>query len=198
MSFKLYAAAVLAASTAVGPLAAQAAPERPKITGVSHLAIYAADMAATEHYFVHVVGAVKMPDPENPAGVKYALSGTQYVEVLPLPADAGVSRMDHAAFNTTSAEGMRNYLAAKDWKTPAKVSRGTDGSLWFAVHDPEGNKIEFVQPPAGAQCERAQCARASHHSRGLCGARPGQGRHVLSRAAGLSAVLVWRHERRED
>ena len=150
MSFKLYAAAVLAASTAVGPLAAQAAPERPKITGVSHLAIYAADMAATEHYFVHVVGAVKMPDPENPAGVKYALSGTQYVEVLPLPADAGVNRMDHAAFNTTSAEGMRNYLAAKDWKTPAKVSRGTDGSLWFAVHDPEGNKIEFVQPPAGA------------------------------------------------
>jgi catechol 2,3-dioxygenase-like lactoylglutathione lyase family enzyme len=49
---------------------------------------------------------------------------------------------------TTSAEGLRKYLAAKDWKTPAKVEKGSDGSRWFAVLDPEGNKVEFVQPPA--------------------------------------------------
>ncbi|HVZ85288.1 MAG TPA: VOC family protein [Terracidiphilus sp.] len=140
-------AAVLAVSTAA--LAFAAPPSRPAITGVSHLAIYAADMGAADHYFVHVVGAEKMPDPENPKGVKYALSATQYIEVLPLPADAGVNRMDHAAFNTASAEGMRRYLAAKGWETPAKVNKGTDGSLWFAVHDPEDNTIEFVQPAPG-------------------------------------------------
>ncbi len=125
--------------------------ERPKITGISHLAVYTSDAAATDHYYRVIIGAAKEPDPENPQGVKYAFSATQYVEVLPLPPNAGVNRMDHAAFNTTSAEGMRKYLAAKGWKTPAAVTKGSDGSQWFAVLDPEGNKIEFVQPAAGAR-----------------------------------------------
>jgi catechol 2,3-dioxygenase-like lactoylglutathione lyase family enzyme len=28
------------------------------------------------------------------------------------------------------------------------VEKGSDGSQWFALIDPEGNRIEFVQPPA--------------------------------------------------
>ncbi len=28
------------------------------------------------------------------------------------------------------------------------MERGTDGSRWFEVLDPEGNKVQFVQPPA--------------------------------------------------
>ena len=76
------------------------------------------------------------------------LSPTQFIEVLPLPDDAGVNRLDHAACNTESAERMRKYLAAKGWKTPAGVERGKDGSHWFEVLDPEGNKVQFVQPPA--------------------------------------------------
>ena len=45
---------------------------------------------------------------------------------------------------------MRKYLAAKSWKVPAAVTRGSDGSRWFDVLDPEGNKIQFVQPAPGA------------------------------------------------
>lgn len=127
---------------------AQSAPPRPRITGISHLAVYTSDAAATEHYYTGILGAAKMADPENSLGVKYAFSATQYIEVLPLPANAGVNRLDHIAFNTESAEGMRKYLAAKGWKAPAHVERGSDGSRWFAVLDTEGNKIEFVQPPA--------------------------------------------------
>ncbi len=127
------------------------AQERPKITGVSHLAVYTSDAAATDHYYRQVIGAAKEVDPENSKGVKYAFSATQFVEVLPLPSNAGINRMDHAAFNTVNAEGMRKYLAAKGWKTPASVTKGSDGSRWFAVQDPEGNKIEFVQPPANAK-----------------------------------------------
>lgn len=130
--------------------AAQNAPERPKITGISHLAEYSADPAATEHYYVDVVGAVKQRDPENPKGARYALSATQFIEALPLPANAGISRLDHVGLNTTSAEGMRKYLAAKGWKVPAKVTKGSDGSQWIEVLDPEGNKIQFVQPSATA------------------------------------------------
>lgn len=120
---------------------------RPKIMGVSHLAVYTSNAAAADHFYRELVGAAKMADPENPAGVRYYFNDVQFVEVLPLPAGAGINRLDHIAFNTTDANGLRKYLAAKAWKTPATISKGADGSRWFTVRDPEGNKVQFVQPP---------------------------------------------------
>ena len=143
---------VLATACAVAftiTAAAQTAPIRPKITGISHLAVYTSDPAATDHYYREIIGAAKLPDPENPKGVRYAINATQFIEVLPLPPGQGINRLDHTAYNTDDAEGMRKYLAAKAWKTPAKVEKGADGSRWFTVLDPEGNKVEFVQPPSG-------------------------------------------------
>jgi len=151
MQTRILAASFVAAwyaAIAIAGACAQTVPERPKITGISHLAVYTSDAAATEHYYTVSLGAAKLADPENPLGVKYAFSPTQYIEVLPLPADAGINRLDHTAWNTASAEGMRKYLAAKGWKTPARVEHGSDGSRWFAVLDPEGNKVELVEPPA--------------------------------------------------
>ena len=142
--------------------AAQNGPGRPKITGISHLAVYTSDAAATEHFYIASVGAVKEADPENAQGVRYALSATQFVEVLPLPSGTGINRLDHAAFNTESAEGLRKYMAAKGWKTPAKVERGKDGSRWFDVLDPEGNTIQFVQPPAHPKAVDAPNAIGHH------------------------------------
>lgn len=140
----LAAAFVVTFTVAAG---AQTVPVRPKITGISHLAVYASDPAATDRYYRETLGAAKLADPENPKGVRYAFNDVQFVEVLPLPPGSGINRLDHAAFNTDDAEGMRKYLAAKSWKTPAAVTKGADGSHWFSVNDPEGNKIQFVQPP---------------------------------------------------
>lgn len=143
-----FAAGLLIAAFTVTAASAENAPVRPKITGISHLAVYTSNPAATDHYYTAIVGAVKLPDPENAQGVRYAISSTQFIEVLPLPAWAGVNRLDHSAWNVESAEGMRKYLAAKGWKTPAHVEQGSHGSRWFEVLDPEGNKVQFVQPPA--------------------------------------------------
>jgi catechol 2,3-dioxygenase-like lactoylglutathione lyase family enzyme len=115
--------------------------------GISHLAVYTSDPAATDHYYREIIGADKQPDPENPKGVRYAINATQFIEVLPLPPGQGINRLDHIAFNTSDAEGIRKYLAAKAWKTPANMEKGADGSRWFTVLDAEGNKVEFVQPP---------------------------------------------------
>jgi catechol 2,3-dioxygenase-like lactoylglutathione lyase family enzyme len=120
---------------------------RPKITGISHIAVYASDMAATDHYYREIIGAAKLPDPEDPQGVKYAINDVQFVEVLPLPPGEGINRLAHTAYNTEDAEGLRRFLAAKAWKNPGKVEKGADGSQWFTVKDPEGNKVEFVEPP---------------------------------------------------
>jgi catechol 2,3-dioxygenase-like lactoylglutathione lyase family enzyme len=135
---------------------------RPRITGISHLAVYAADPAATDKFYREIVGAVKLPDPENPEGVRYALSATQFIEVLPLPADAGINRLDHTAWNTDDAEAMRKYLASKAWKVPPGVQKGADGSLWFTVKDAEGNRVEFVQPPSPLKPVDAPLAIGHH------------------------------------
>jgi catechol 2,3-dioxygenase-like lactoylglutathione lyase family enzyme len=144
MHSRMLAVAFLVAVTAAA--VAQTSPARPKITGISHLAVYTSDPAATDHYYREIIGAAKLPNPENSKGVRYAMSSIQFIDVLPLPANSGINCLDHTAYNTEDAEGLRKFLAAKSWKTPAKVEKGADGSRWFSVLDPEGNKVEFVQP----------------------------------------------------
>jgi catechol 2,3-dioxygenase-like lactoylglutathione lyase family enzyme len=146
----LYLAGLMACGAAVA-----ATPGRPAITSVSHLAVYAGDAARAEHFYVHDLGAVRRPDPENTQGARYYFSPTQFVEVLPLPAGAGLSRMDHIAFNTADAEGMRKYLASKKIVVPKTVNKGADASLWFQVKDPEGVTVEFVQAAPAAVATNA-------------------------------------------
>jgi len=123
---------------------------RPKITGVSHLSVYTSDAAKTEHFYVHDLGALKGTDPQNPAGVRYYFNAIQFVEVLPLPSGLSDSknRFDHVGYNTANAEVMRKYLETHEVAVPANVTKSSDGAQHFEVKDPEGNRIQFVQPPA--------------------------------------------------
>lgn len=136
--------AMLGATMMAG--AVQAA-ERPAITGISHIAVYSADAAATEQFYKDRLGAEKLPDPEDARGVRYRFSARQFVEVLPLPAGQGISRLAHIAFSTSDAAKLRTYLAAHRVKDVSTVRKGTDGSLWFSARDPEGNEVQFVQSP---------------------------------------------------
>jgi catechol 2,3-dioxygenase-like lactoylglutathione lyase family enzyme len=137
--------AIVAAISAASAASA-ATPTRTAITGVSHIAVYAADAKKTERFYVHDLGAVKGTDPEDPRGVRYYFAATQFVEVLPLPsAPASINRLDHVAFTTADAQGLRDYLASKQITVPSHVEKGSDGSRWFDVMDPEGNKVQFVQ-----------------------------------------------------
>jgi len=43
---------------------------------------------------------------------------------------------------------MRKYLEAHGVAVPSSVTKGSDGSEYFEVKDPEGNRVQFVQPPA--------------------------------------------------
>jgi catechol 2,3-dioxygenase-like lactoylglutathione lyase family enzyme len=125
----------------------QARPERPKITGVSHLSVYTSDAAKAERFYVHDLGATKGADPQDTAGARYYFNPTQFVEVLPLPKDrVSINRFDHVGYVTANAESMRTYLASHGVNTPSAVTSANDGSQYFEVKDPEGNRVEFVQP----------------------------------------------------
>jgi catechol 2,3-dioxygenase-like lactoylglutathione lyase family enzyme len=137
--------------------AAFAAGAGPPIIGVSHIAVYASDPAATERFYVHDLGATRGTDPENRFGVRYYFSRVQFVEALPLPkGTASINRLDHIAFATPDAEGMRRYLAAAGIQVADAVTTTPEDS-WIEVQDPEGNRVQFVQsrtPPAGELTSR--------------------------------------------
>jgi catechol 2,3-dioxygenase-like lactoylglutathione lyase family enzyme len=140
---------LLAAAIVWTPGHAPAAPgARPPITGVSHLAVYAADPAASALFYMGVLGARKTSDPEDPRGVRYWFGDRQFVEVLPLPAGQGINRLAHIAYTTPDAAGLRRYLLAQGRTDVTALVRDAAGERWFGTHDPEGNEVRFVQPPA--------------------------------------------------
>jgi catechol 2,3-dioxygenase-like lactoylglutathione lyase family enzyme len=142
---------VLAESVVISllSLACAFSQERPKITSISHLSVYTSNALKAEYFYVHDLGAMKGADPHNPAGVRYYFNPLQFVEVLPLPSGASsINRLDHVAYNTVNAEGLRKYLAARGIGTPPAITRASDGSEYFEVNDLEGNRVEFVEPPA--------------------------------------------------
>ena len=130
------------------------APARPPITGVSHIAVYSADLAASDRFYAGDLGARKGVDPEDPQGVRYYVSPRQFVEVLPLPVGQGISRLAHVGWTTTDAAGLRAYLQAHGVTDLGPLRTGADGSRWFSARDPEGNTVEFVQP--GVRDARAE------------------------------------------
>ena len=138
----------LSAAAVVVLTACCAAQTRPPILGVSHIAVYTSNAGTAEHFYVQQIGLKKGDDPENPQGTRYYVNQEQFVEVLPLRADAGNDRLDHIGWITANAEELRRYLGAKGVAVPEKVEHGSDGSLWFDVKDPEDNTVQFVQPPA--------------------------------------------------
>jgi catechol 2,3-dioxygenase-like lactoylglutathione lyase family enzyme len=124
------------------------AQTRPPILGISHIALYTSHPTESEHFYVHDLGLKRGADPEHPDGVRYYVNQEQFIEVLPLPPKAGVNRLDCIAYLTTNAAEMRRWLGEHGMAVPATVRRGQDDSAWFDVKDPEGNNVEFTQPPA--------------------------------------------------
>ncbi len=130
----------------VGTFGAYGQGSRPAISGISHMCVYASDMAASDHFYGHILGGAKGPDPQDPTGARYYFSPTQFVEVLPLPAGTSLSRMACVAYNTADAARLRQYLQSKGLGQVGELRTGSDGSRWFQSKDPEGNTVEFLQP----------------------------------------------------
>jgi catechol 2,3-dioxygenase-like lactoylglutathione lyase family enzyme len=114
--------------------------QRPAITGISHVAFYSSNLAAAKEFYNGLLGlAIRAPGPES-----YQV-GIQQVELEPLPAGHGHDLIAHVAFATADADGVRRYLSEHGVTVPAKVNTESNGTVWFALKDPEGNPIEFVQ-----------------------------------------------------
>ena len=125
---------------------AAAQPPRPAITGISHMCVFAHDLTASTDFYGRVLGGTKAPDPQDPAGTRFYFSPTQFVEVLPLPAETGLSRMACVAWNTADAPALHRYFEAKAVPKLSPLHTASDGTRWFSTDDPEGNVLQFLEP----------------------------------------------------
>jgi catechol 2,3-dioxygenase-like lactoylglutathione lyase family enzyme len=131
------------------------AQQRPAITGVAFFRGYAADRDASAKFYDGDLGftRVKVKDLD-----RYAVNGSQWFEMAPLPSPAPASRMAAVGFTTRDAKALETYLKAKSVPVVDEIKHGA-----FSVRDPEGNLVYFVQAGSMQKTIGAVSPRASAH-----------------------------------
>jgi catechol 2,3-dioxygenase-like lactoylglutathione lyase family enzyme len=127
--------------------------QRPRLTGVAHMAISVSDIGKSRAFYHDWLGFAEPYDLKNPDGslnmTFFKVNEEQYVEVFPgLQPDR--DRLNHIAIVTDDAAALREYLAARGIKVPATVNKVRIGNTAFNVTDPDGHTVEFTQyEPSG-------------------------------------------------
>jgi catechol 2,3-dioxygenase-like lactoylglutathione lyase family enzyme len=118
------------------------AQERPAITGIAFVRMYAADLKVSDKFYGQTLGYSGVAD-EKSGITRYAVNRSQWLEVEALPAGAPATRLPVVAFTTRDVAALEAYLAAHKVAVTGRLLGGG-----FTVRDPEGNTIGFMQTGA--------------------------------------------------
>ncbi|MGH9405819.1 MAG: VOC family protein [Terriglobia bacterium] len=126
-----------------------ASPARPAVLGIAHVAFLTSDLPAARHFYHDVLGLDEVFDTKLPdTGVEvcfYKVNDHQYVELY---AESGGPNQDHLVnigFETPDVHAMQAYLVSHGAKDVGGVHRLLGGNQGFALTDPNGHTIQFVQ-----------------------------------------------------
>jgi lactoylglutathione lyase len=141
----ILAAATLGGQT-LSAVRASGDPLRPRVLGISHVALRASDLAHTRQFYEAFLGyatELAATGKEGWQTLHVTVGDRQYIELR-----AGLrpdeDRLDHVALETDDVEAMRRYLASRGVDVPG-VTREASGNRRLMVRDPEGRSIELVQ-----------------------------------------------------
>ncbi len=135
------------------------AQQRPAITGIAFVRMYAANPEASASFYD---GSLGFERKKIGSEDYYSVSDSQWFQVAPL-AKPGVSeRLAAVGFTTRDAAGLERYMKAHGVTTVPQREHGR-----FGVKDPEGNLIVFVQqgtkhPGGDTISSRATAKRIIH------------------------------------
>jgi catechol 2,3-dioxygenase-like lactoylglutathione lyase family enzyme len=159
--FALLAAVFASIAVVAAPAQAQNQdPARPAITGIAFMRVYASDAAAAQHFYGDTLGYQRI---ESHGQWLFPVNRSQWLEVLPpssgqLPTNPN-DHMAAIAFTTRNAAGLAKYIAAHGVPLAQPLHDGQ-----FAVRDPEGNLVIFVQ--AGSEKLVAAAPPSPHATSG--------------------------------
>jgi catechol 2,3-dioxygenase-like lactoylglutathione lyase family enzyme len=151
--------AAASAALALAPVRAEegASPKRPRITGVSHVALWVKDLEKSRAFYKGYLGFDEPYTLKNKDGgvllTWIKINDRQSIELFPVsentPKDG--DSLYHVALETDDAQGMLDYLISKGVKgpggkpLPARAKAGQIGNLNYFTEDPDGHIIEFTQ-----------------------------------------------------
>jgi catechol 2,3-dioxygenase-like lactoylglutathione lyase family enzyme len=141
----------------------QPAGTRPSITGISHMTLYADDLAASQHFYGSLLGWTQVPAGPAHPGMRFYANHSQYIELVASPEKGREDRLVRIGFSTSDAEAMRRFLAANGMAVPARITLDGQGNASFALHDPEGHLIEFTQQAARTPHQASAASPVSLH-----------------------------------
>ena len=143
-----------------GHLAAQPAPAgpgRPRITGLSHVALWVGDLARSRAFYKGYLGfdePYSLMSKEGSIDLTWIkVNDRQTVELFPITPSSSFrgDSLYHVALETDDARAMLGYLKSRGVTAPGgkplpeRVGRGRIGNLNFFAEDPDHHTIEFVQ-----------------------------------------------------
>jgi catechol 2,3-dioxygenase-like lactoylglutathione lyase family enzyme len=119
------------------------AAKRPRILGIDHVSFYTTQPDGVKALYGGTLGLASAAPIESGELTRYWV-GKQWVGFSADPDPKSTNRMDHVAFATDDAAGLRQYLILKNIKVE-EIEKLGDGSASFLVTDPDGHHIQFVQ-----------------------------------------------------
>jgi catechol 2,3-dioxygenase-like lactoylglutathione lyase family enzyme len=153
LTLRALAIAASIAGITITLTAQSAAPARPRLTGISHVAFRVSDETAARKFYGELLGL-----PEGARAAKghpiFRVGGHQYLQLEPGLPESEEERLSHLAFATPDVKALAAHLTARGVQVSQPAERCADTAI--RVIDPDGHPIEFVQmewppkPTAGA------------------------------------------------
>jgi catechol 2,3-dioxygenase-like lactoylglutathione lyase family enzyme len=134
------------------------AQQRPRLVGISHIAVRVKDLNASRHFYGDLLGyqeaftvrknntaVVRGGLPQDQVqAVFFKVNNRQYIVVVP-ETSPEQPRYLGTAIETDNAEAMRLYLKSLGYAVPNSVEKTPTYDLAFHVQDPDGNSYEIIQ-----------------------------------------------------
>lgn len=129
-------------------VSAQNDAPRASVFGIAHAAICVSDLGKARAFYRDLLGfaepfSLRRQDGDEWIGF-IKLNDQQYVELF-VQDTRFAGLLNHFAFFTDNAEGMKSYLVSRGIKLVSDLHRGQTGDEFFSVVDPDGHLIEIVQ-----------------------------------------------------
>ena len=131
------------------------------IKGLGHLAIRAIDIEKTAEFYREIIGlkeAFRMYNGEDKklSTIYMYIAPGQFIEIFPNGSgeqsgdnDVGIK---HICIEVEDAAAFQEELRARGTPIDRELKTGFSKCLQFWIHDPDGNKIEFMElPPESLQ-----------------------------------------------
>ena len=136
-------------------------PQRPKITGISHVGYFVSDLPAAISFWHDLLGYDEyftLPKKDG-SGTRIAfikINDHQHIELFNEPPTTPHNFMSHICFTVDNVQQMREYLRSKGFDVKDSNGKTKTGDYAFEIKDPDGMLVEFVQSlPDGVEMQNA-------------------------------------------